>query len=87
MCFSHNGRHTHTYETPLKCHTSGDIAQGTLHCRVLQNLFFITPLLLRTRDIAGFPNTRNRHRVRQNEETKEYVSNERTGKNHSKTSK
>lgn len=30
--------------------------KGTLHCRILQNLFFIRSLLSRTGEIADFPN-------------------------------
>lgn len=31
--------------------------QEILHCRALQNLFFIRPLPSKVRDVAGFPNT------------------------------
>ena len=45
---------THKGDT-LEMPGSGE--QGTLHCRALQDVFFICPLLSITRDIAGFPNT------------------------------
>ena len=35
----------------------GSGEQGTLHCTVLQDLFFIKPLLSILGDIADFPNT------------------------------
>ena len=41
----------------------------------------IPPGLSRARDIADFPNTEKQtQKVRQNEETEEYVSNERTNR-------
>ena len=46
--------------------------QGTLHCRALQDLFFIKLLPLRVEDVADFPSTQKQtQRVRQNEETEE----------------
>jgi len=63
---------THIGDTP-----EGE--QGTLHCRALQD-FFIRSLLSRAEDVADFPNTQKQtQRVRQNEESDEYVSNERMG--------
>ena len=45
---------------------------------MLQDLFFIKPLLSRTGDVANFPNTEKQtQRVSQNEEIEEYVQNER----------
>ena len=67
----------HTQHTP---EAPGSGEQGTLHYRTLQKLFFIKPLLSRTGDVSDFPNTQKQtERVRQNEETEEYVPNERTG--------
>lgn len=52
-----------------------------LHCRTLQELFFIKPLLLRAGDVADLPNTEKQmQRAGQNEETQECVSNERKRK-------
>ena len=66
----------------------GSAEQETLNCRALQDLFFIRALLSRAGDIADFPNTKKQsQRVRQPEETEEYVPNERTGQNHSKQPK
>ena len=58
--------------------------QGTLHCRALQDLFLVSPLLSRARDVADFLNTEKQtQRVRQ-KGREEYVPNERTGQDHSK---
>ena len=58
----------------------GSGEEGTLHCRAIQDHFFIRPLLARAGDIDDFPNTQKQlQRVRQNKETEEYVPNERTG--------
>ena len=58
---------------------SGSGEHGTLYCRALQDLFFIGPLLLRAGDIADFLNTQKQApRLRQNEETEEYLSKNRT---------
>ena len=44
--------------------------QGTLHSKILQDLFFIKPLPLRTGDVADFSNTEKQaQRLRQNERT------------------
>lgn len=76
---------THIGDTP---EASGSGKLRTLHYRILQNLFFLKPLLSRGRDIANFPNTKKEaQRVRQNEETEDYVPNERTRQNHSKRPK
>ena len=48
----------HTLETLLEAPGPGE--QRTLYCRAQQDLFFIKPLPSRTRDIADFPNTRDR---------------------------
>ena len=37
--------------------TPGPREQGTLHCRALQDLFFIRLLSLRAREVADFLNT------------------------------
>ena len=79
MCSSHNTRvhATHIGDTP-EVPVSGE--EGTLHFRALQDLFFIKLLLSRVGDITDFPNTwKWTQKVRQNEETEEYVPNERTG--------
>ena len=74
---------THIGDTP---EVPGSGEQGILQCRAQQDLFFISLLLSRTGDTADFPNTKKQtQRVRQNEETEEYVPSERTGgQNHSK---
>ena len=57
----------------------GSGEHGTLHCRALRDPFFIMPLLSTAGDTADFPNTEKQtQRVRQNE-TEDYVPNERTG--------
>ena len=66
----------------------GSSEQETVHCRTLKDLFFIRLLLSRTGNVAEFPDTQKQtQRVRQNEETEEYVANERTGQNCSKRPK
>ena len=56
-----------------------------MHCRALEDLFFVRPLLSRAGDVADFPNTQKQtQRVMQNEETEQDVPNERTGQNHRK---
>ena len=60
MWLSHNSKvhATHTEDT----------LEGKLHCRALQDLFFIRPLLAKAGDVAYFPNTQKQtQRVRQNE--------------------
>ena len=69
-CAQHIGD---TSEVPV----SGD--QRTLHCNAPQDLFFIRPLLSKAGDIADVPKIlKNSHRVTQNEDTEEYIPNERT---------
>jgi len=53
---SHNSRAqaTHIGETP---EAPGSGEQEIMHCRALQNLFFIRPLLPRAGDTADIPNT------------------------------
>ena len=46
--------------------------------------FFIRPLLSVVREIADFPNQRNKLRVRQNEVTEDCAPNERKIPSHSK---
>ena len=75
-----------------KAHTShiGDTPgeQGILHCRVLQDLFFIRLLLSKAENIADFPSTQKQTQsIKQNEGTEKYAPNERTGQNHSKREK
>ena len=54
-----------------------------MHYRALHDLLLIKPLLSRA-DVMDFPNIEKQtQRVRQNEETEDYVPNERTGQNHS----
>ena len=44
--------------------------QGILHCRTLQDLFFIRSFLSRAEDIGDFPDTeKEAQRLRQNEKT------------------
>ena len=59
----------------LKMPSSGE--EGALCYKAPQDLFFIRPLLSRSREMyLTFQIYRNKHR---NEETEEYVPNERTG--------
>lgn len=62
----------------------GPSEQGTLHYKVLQDLFLIKQLLSRTEAVSDFPNT---EKDRQNEDTEKYGLNERTGQNHGRRSK
>ena len=56
--------------------------QMTLHCR---DLFFIKPLLSRIGAIADFPNTKKQaQRLKQTEETEEFVPNEKRGQGHTR---
>ena len=48
---------------------------------------FIKPLLSRTEDTSDFPNRETDMQRWKNEEIEEYVPNERTGKDYSRTSK
>ena len=58
----------------------GSGEQGALYGRVLQDNFFIKLLLSRAGGIADFPNMQKEtRRDRPNEETEEYIPNERTG--------
>jgi len=81
MRLSHNSREQATHigdrhEIP------GSGEQGTLCYRAPQDLFFIRPLLSRSVDKADFRNTKKQtQRVKQNEDTEEYVPNERRGHN------
>lgn len=76
---------THTGDT-LKALGPGEL--GTLHCRALQDLSFIRPLLSREDNVADFPNTwKQIQRGRQNKETEECVPNERTEQNYNRRSK
>lgn len=54
-----------TEEVPLQCLV---LVNGST---VPQDPFFIRPLLSRSGDVADFSNTKEKNRVRQNEETKE----------------
>ena len=57
----------------------GSGEQGILH-RMLQELFFIRPLLSRAEHVVDFPDTEKQtQKFKQNEVTEEYVPNERTG--------
>ena len=57
---------------------------NSVHCKALQNLFFIRPLLSGARDIADFTNTKKQtQRVSHSEETEK----NETGQNHSKIPK
>ena len=56
------------------------------YCRALQDLFSMRPLLSRARDIDDSSNTQKKtQRIRQNEETVDYVSNERGEKSQKDT--
>jgi len=55
--------------------------QGTLHGRVLQDLFFIRSLSSRTRGVTDFPNTKKQAQSpRQNEKTEKYTQKKKQGK-------
>ena len=59
----------------------GSSKQGKLHCRAIQDPFFIKLLLSRTEDTVNFLNTwKQSQRGRQKEETEKFIPNERTGK-------
>ena len=62
--------------------TEAPLLVNRRHCIiVLENLFFIRPLLSRPGDLADFPNTyKNIQRGRQNMEKEKYVPNERLDK-------
>lgn len=78
MQFSHNSRvhATHIGDTP---DVPGYDEQGTSHCRTLQD-FFIRPLLSKARDVPLLANTEKQTwRIKQNEETAEWVPKERIG--------
>lgn len=73
--------YTHTEETPLK---TGSGERGH-RCRALQDLGFRRPLPLRAGDVADLPHTQRqtwRVRIR-----RQYIPDERTRHNHSKTPK
>lgn len=78
----------HTQHIGNHHEASGPGEQGTLLCRAPQDLFFVRPVLSGVEDRADFPNTEKQtHRFGQNEETKDYVPNERTRQNESKRPK
>ena len=71
----------HTQDTLPECQALENRGHKTLY-----HLFFIRLLSSRAREVAAFPNTKKQTK-RQNEEIEKYVSNERTGLNHSKRPK
>ena len=56
MQLNHNSR-VHATDIGDTSEVPGSGEQKTLHCRALQDLFFIRPLLSRAADIPDFPNT------------------------------
>ena len=61
-----------TYNT-LRRHSKYQVLvnRGTLHCRAVQDFFFIRPLLSRAGDVADFPNIeKHTQRVRHKETDK-----------------
>ena len=67
---------------------SGSGKQETLPCRAPQKLLFIRTSLLRAEDVTNFSNMEKKEkRLKQKEDTGEYVPSERIGQNHSKRKK
>ena len=85
MWLSHNSR-VHTAHIGDSSGAPGSSEQGAVHYSTPYSLFFIRPWLSKSGDVADFPNTqKQRQKIRQNEETEEYVPNDRTGKKQQKS--
>ena len=78
MQFSHNSR-AHSVHIGDIPETSSSGEQGTLHCRVLQDLFFIRPLISRAGDTVVFPSTQKETETKRRD--RGVAPNERTEQN------